>query len=51
MFASALVVEHLHALFDAEERLPHLGRDPRTTIIGPFVMDVLKEVIPESEAQ
>ncbi|KAI0655229.1 hypothetical protein C8Q70DRAFT_1022603 [Cubamyces menziesii] len=50
MFASALVVEHLHALFDAEERLPHLGRDPRTTIIGPFVMDVLKEVIPESEA-
>ncbi|KAI0633063.1 hypothetical protein C8Q77DRAFT_1158493 [Trametes polyzona] len=51
MRASALVVKRLLALSDAEKCLPHLGRDPRTTIIGPFAMDILKEVIPESQAR
>ncbi|KAI0633055.1 hypothetical protein C8Q77DRAFT_1158485 [Trametes polyzona] len=50
MLACDMVVDRLHAQSRTETRLPHLGRDPRTTIIGSFAMDVLKQVIPKSQA-
>ncbi|KAI5833064.1 hypothetical protein K523DRAFT_266356 [Schizophyllum commune Tattone D] len=49
ILSSIEVVDRLHKLEESERCLPHLGRDPRSRIVGPLVTDVLQQVVEGSK--